>query len=93
MSTLPPLDCLRFFDAAARHQSFVRAAQELGVTLAAVSYRIRMFEAHVRVPLFHRRHRGVRLTERGRTYHADVQRILRDIAECTARFRRRRNRY
>ena len=92
MDTLPPLDCLRFFDAAARHQGFARAAEELGVTPAAVAHRIRMLEAKVRAPLFHRRHRGVHLTDRGRTYHADVQRILRDIEDSTARCRRRRSR-
>lgn len=92
MSSLPPLDCLRFFEAAARHQNFVRAAEELGVTPAAVAHRIRMLEADIRAPLFHRRHRGVRLTERGRTYHADIQRVLQDIDDATARCRRRRSR-
>ena len=38
---LPPLDCLRFFEAAARHRSFVRDAEELGVTPPAVAHRIR----------------------------------------------------
>lgn len=93
MYRLPPLDCLPYFDAAARHQSFAKAAEEFGVTPAAVAHRIRMLEAHVRAPLFHRRHRGVRLTDRGRSYHADVQRILRDIDDSTARCRRRRSRY
>ena len=90
--TLPPLDCLRFFDAAARHQSFVRAAEELHVTAAAIAYRIRLIEDHLRAPLFERRHQGVRLNERGRRYHADVRRILGDICESTARVRRRRGR-
>ena len=93
MYALPPLDCLRFFDAAARHQNFVRAAEELGVTPPAVAHRVKMLEDHVRAPLFHRRHRGVRLNERGRAYHADIRRILRDIDESTARCRRRRSRY
>ena len=93
MYTLPPLDCLRFFEAAARHTSFARAAEEIGVTPAAVAHRVRMLEDHVRAPLFHRRRRGVHLTDRGRSYHVDVQRILRDIDESTARCRRRRSRY
>lgn len=88
MHALPPLECLRFFDAAARHESFVRAAEELQVTAAAVAHRIRVLEAHLRAPLFHRRHRGVRLTDRGRQYHADIQRILGDIGAATARVRR-----
>ncbi len=50
MQALPPLDCLRFFDAAARHENFVRAAEELQVTPAAVAHRIR--EGHLRAPLF-----------------------------------------
>lgn len=88
MSDLPPLESLRFFDAAARHESFARAADELGVTPAAVAYRIRLLEAHLQAPLFYRFSRGVGLNLRGRKYHEDVQRILRDIRRCT-RLRRR----
>ena len=87
MPSLPPLDCLRFFDAAARHQSFVRAAQELRVTPAAVAHRIRMLETHLRAPLFDRFHRGVHLNRRGRRYHADIARILADIRDATRRGR------
>ena len=47
MIPLPPLDCLRFFESAARHRSFVRAAEELGVTPPAVGHRIRMLESHL----------------------------------------------
>ena len=89
MRSLPPLDCLRFFDAAARHQSFVRAAEELRVTAAAVSHRVRMLEHHLRAPLFDRFHRGVRLNERRRRYHADIERILDDLHAATERRRSR----
>ena len=89
MRSLPPLDCLPFFDAAARHQSFVRAGEELRVTPAAVSHRVRMLEHHLRAPLFDRFHRGVRLNERGRRYHADIERILDDLHAATARRRSR----
>ena len=89
MPTLPPLDCLRFFDAAARHQSFVRAARELCVTPAAVAHRVRVLEAHFGAPLFERGHRSVRLNVRGHKYHIEVARILDDIRACTARLRRR----
>ena len=89
MPTLPPLDCLRFFDAATRHQSSVRAARELCVTPAAVAHRIRMLESHLGAPLFDRYHRVVRLNDRGRKYHADIERILDEILTCTARRRRR----
>ena len=61
MLLLPPLDSLRFFEAAARHQSFARAGEDLGVTPASVAHRIGMLEKHLEVPLFERRHRSVRL--------------------------------
>ncbi len=83
MQALPPLDCLRFFDAAARHENFVRAAEELQVTPAAVAHRIRMLEGHLRAPLFDRRTRGVRLNRRGRAYHEEIRRILADLAAAT----------
>ena len=83
MIPLPPLDCLRFFETAARHQSFARAAEELGVTAAAVAHRIRMLEGHIGAELFTRRHRAVRLNRRGRSYCEQVRRILLDIREAT----------
>ena len=42
MLLLPPLESLRFFEAAARQQSFTRGAEELGVTAAAVAHRVRL---------------------------------------------------
>ena len=65
MLFLPPLDSRRFFEAAARHQGFALAAEELGVTPAAVAHRVGALEQHPDVPLFDRRHRGVRLNRRG----------------------------
>ncbi len=53
-------------------QNFTRAAGELGMTQAAVSYAIRGLENQLAVPLFHRVHRAVELTEAGRKFHADV---------------------
>lgn len=63
---LPPLASIRSFEAAARHQSFTRAAQELGMTQAAVSYQIKLLEERVGSPLFVRGARGVTLSEAGR---------------------------
>ena len=63
---LPPLDSLRFFEATARHQSFVLAGKELGVTAAAVGHRIRTLEKHLGAELFERRRRSVHLNRRGR---------------------------
>ncbi|MGO4129264.1 transcriptional regulator GcvA [Inquilinus sp. YAF38] len=62
---LPPLAAVRVFEAAARHLSFTRAAAELGMTQAAVSYQIRLLEDRVGAPLFHRLTRKVALTEAG----------------------------
>lgn len=62
---LPPLSAIRVFEAAARHLSFTRAAAELGMTQAAVSYQIKLLEDRVGGPLFLRRPREVVLTEAG----------------------------
>jgi LysR family glycine cleavage system transcriptional activator len=67
---LPSLTALKAFEAAARHQSFTRAADELFVTQAAVSRQIRELEAALGRPLFHRLHRKVELTEAGATLAA-----------------------
>lgn len=63
---LPPLTALRAFDAAARHMSFSKAADELHVTPAALSYQIKSLEEHLGAPLFRRFNRAVELTEAGR---------------------------
>ncbi len=64
---LPPLTALRAFDAAAKHMSFAKAAEELNVTPAALSFQIKNLEEHLGEPLFHRLNRAVSLTEAGRT--------------------------
>ena len=62
---LPPLNALRAFEAAARHKSFARAADELCVTQGAVSRHVRLLEQHLGAALFRRRPHGVELTGRG----------------------------
>ncbi|MEO1639057.1 MAG: transcriptional regulator GcvA [Pseudomonadota bacterium] len=64
---LPPLTALRAFEAAARHMSFAKAAEELNVTPAALSYQIKYLEADLGVPVFRRLNRAVELTEAGRS--------------------------
>lgn len=66
MRRLPPLAAVRVFEAAARHGNFTRAAEELGMTQAAVSYQVKLLEERLGVALFHRARRQVRLTEAGR---------------------------
>ncbi|WP_031550550.1 transcriptional regulator GcvA [Parvularcula oceani] len=65
MRRLPPLNALRAFEAAARHLSFARAADELAVTPGAVSQQIKALEETVGVALFRRDPRGLELTEAG----------------------------
>ena len=73
MSTsLPPLTALRAFDAAARHMSFARAAEELNVTPAALSFQIKSLEAHLGAQVFRRLNRAVELTAEGRALKAGV---------------------
>lgn len=62
MRRLPPLSALRAFEAAARHRSFKRAAEELAVTPTAISHQISTLEDHLRVRLFERRTRQIVLT-------------------------------
>lgn len=65
MRKLPPLAAVRAFEAAARHGHFTRAAEELGMTQAAVSYQVRLLEERVGHKLFFRTGGGVRLTDIG----------------------------
>ncbi|MEO0744368.1 MAG: LysR family transcriptional regulator, partial [Pseudomonadota bacterium] len=62
---LPPLTALRAFDAAARHMSFAKAAEELHVTPAALSFQIKSLEEHLGTQVFRRLNRAVELTEAG----------------------------
>ena len=87
MLHLPPLESLRFFEAAARHQSFVLAGNELGVTAPAVAHRVRTLERHLDAELFERRRRSVRLNRRGRAYLKEVQRILAEVHGVSERQR------
>lgn len=66
MDRLPPLSAVRVFEAAGRLENFSRAAEELGMTQAAVSYQVRQLEDRVGRPLFVRERGRVKLTELGR---------------------------
>src|SRR5204862_2432856 len=65
---LPSLNGLRCFEAAARHLSFKRAADELGVTPGAVSQQVKALEGALGITLFRRLPRGLILTDRGEGY-------------------------
>jgi LysR family transcriptional regulator, glycine cleavage system transcriptional activator len=84
---LPPFPALRAFEAAARHDSFTAAANELHVTHGAISRQVAAFEAWVGVQVFHRAGKRVRLTEDGRRYLATVQAAFDSIALATNQLR------
>ena len=80
---IPSLQALACFDAAARHQSYTRAAQELALTQGAVSRQIGALEAFVGVALFQRTRHGVALTERGAEYAQQVAGRLQGLEQDT----------
>lgn len=71
-----PLNALRTFEAAARHQSFLKAADELAVTPGAVSRQIKALETELGLRLFERFNRAVRLTPEGEQLAEGVRRGL-----------------
>ena len=82
---LPPLNALKSFESAARHLSFTKAADELFVTQAAVSHQIKLLEDFLGVALFKRKNRALELTEFGKTYFVDINKILRKLNDATER--------
>ena len=82
---LPPLSSLRVFEAAARHHSFRKAAEELNLTASAVSHAIQTLENWLGAELFSREARGLRLTSAGEAYAPFVNQALSVLAEATAR--------
>jgi LysR family glycine cleavage system transcriptional activator len=82
---LPPLNALKAFEAAARSESFTRAAEELFVTQAAVSQQVKALEATLGLKLFNREKQRLVITETGREYLAVVRDALDRIAVGTDR--------
>jgi LysR family transcriptional regulator, glycine cleavage system transcriptional activator len=86
MAVVPPLTAVRAFEAVARHLSFTKAADELGMTQAAVSYQIRIIEERVGAPLFLRKPRQIALTDTGAQLAPQVRQafeLLRDAFAST----------
>jgi len=81
------LGWIRFFEAAARHQNFARAAEELHLTHGAISRQIRQLEDELGVALFERRNRAVFLTEAGRTLQAAATQSMDLLAAAAERIR------
>ena len=80
--TLPSLDFFKGFEAAARHLSFTKAAEELFVTQSAVSRQIQALESRLGVTLFLRRNRGLALTEAGEQMRRAVDSVLRTLHQA-----------
>ncbi|MFZ1431526.1 MAG: LysR substrate-binding domain-containing protein [Geminicoccaceae bacterium] len=84
---LPPLNALRAFEAAARHGSFVGAADELHVTQGAISRHIKLLEQHLGVALFRRRPQGITVTEAGQLLRPELAGAFERIARAAAQAR------
>ncbi len=81
--SLPPLNALRAFEAAGRHESFTRAAEELRVSHSAISRHVRGLEDRLGAQLFRDAAPGIALTQTGRAYLAQITPALDLIAEAT----------
>ncbi len=82
---LPPLNALRVFEAAARHLSFTKAAEELNVTQAAISHQVKLLEDVLGVTLFRRLNRRLVLTEAGQAYLPPLRDAFDQMAAATRR--------
>ena len=86
---LPPLNALRAFEAAARHLSFTKAAEELHVTQAAISHQVKALEEILQTNLFVRKNRALELTEAGRSYLPPLREAF-DLIDAASSLVRRR---
>lgn len=84
---IPPLSAVRVFEAAARHLNFTRAAEELAMTQAAVSYQIRMIEDRIGTALFVRTGRRVSLSPAGQRLAPLVSAAFDQLDEAFAKVR------
>ena len=88
LQKLPPMSALRPFEAAARHENFSVAADEISVTQAAVSKQIRQLEKYLGVPLFLRSGKNIELTAAGRDLHHAIANGLIQIARSCEQLQR-----
>lgn len=89
---LPPLNALRAFEAAARHLSFKKAAEELHVTPAAVGHQVKALEDFLGVRLFRRLNRAVMLTDAGQACLPELREGFGKLASAVERLRAREGR-
>ncbi|MCV2864574.1 LysR family transcriptional regulator [Albidovulum sediminicola] len=86
--SLPPLDYLLFFEAVARHGNFTRAAEELNVSQAAVSKRVKVLEEWLGLTLVHRRGRNITLSRNGKMLAANATEALDYLSSGLQQIRR-----
>jgi len=91
MYKMPPLNALRAFEAAARHLSLTKAAQELNVSPGAVSHQIRALEALLEIQLFERRVRAIALTPAAKLLYPGLQNGFLQIQEAVTSLRHATN--
>ena len=85
---IPPLNALKSFEAAARHLSFTKAADELHVTQAAISHQVKTLEDYLGMPLFRRLNRALMLTDEGQILFPAMSEALDLIMVTTDRLHR-----
>ncbi|RMI17276.1 LysR family transcriptional regulator [Pseudoroseomonas wenyumeiae] len=88
----PPLNAVRVFEAAERHRSFTRAAQELGVTQGAVSRAVSTLEEHFGFPVFERTGSGLVPSEGAEAFARSVRKALHDVRDAATILAARRTR-
>jgi LysR family glycine cleavage system transcriptional activator len=88
---LPPLNALKAFEAAARHESFTRAAEELFVTQGAVSHQVKALELELGIKLFNRERQRLIITDAGREYLTILRDAFDRIAVGTERLLQRQS--
>jgi LysR family glycine cleavage system transcriptional activator len=86
---LPPLNSIRAFEVAARHTSFSRAAEEIGVTPGAISKQILALEDYIGVKLFDRLPGGLTLTPAGYSVRSSVEPAFELLSQAFSRYSRR----
>lgn len=85
---LPSLNAMRAFEAAARHLSFTRAAEELNVTQAAISHQVKALEEELGMPLFRRLNRALLLTGAGQALHPAIGEAMTILSNAVDRLHR-----
>lgn len=82
---LPPLNSIKAFAVAAKHQSFTKAASELNVTQGAISKQIAILEEYLGLDLFERKHQSLILTKAAKNYLESLESALKIIEESSAK--------